>query len=185
MKPHQASGDSVWAQTLDAPNPQQAENSTARPALGAEPASAPAQVLQVEATNRFDRPYHQLEPLPRSVWLPVLITAAGTREDRLDHGRHWLEALELGILPEAHAHFGEPDACTALRAIVAELHLPALARGVPTLAEQVLRTLLWHLDRIPDLHPRLSRAQAVAQAAAEFREAWRIAWPPVCGCPRN
>ncbi|MFY8084258.1 MAG: VWA domain-containing protein, partial [Rubrivivax sp.] len=49
-----------------------------------------------------------------------------------------------------------------------------LARGVPTLAEQVLRTLLWHLDRIPDLQPRLNRAQAVAQVVAEFREAWRI-----------
>ena len=142
--------------------------------MGAEHANASTPVLQAEATNRFDHPYHQLEPLPRGVWLPVLITAAGTREDRLAHGRHWLEALNFGRLPEAHAHFGEPDACTALRAIVAELHLPALARGVPTLAEQVLRTLLWHLDRIPDLQPRLSRAQAVAQAVAEFREAWRI-----------
>jgi hypothetical protein len=57
----------------------------------------------------------------------VLITAAGTREQRLDHGRQWLQSLDLGHLPQAHAHFGEPDACTALRAIVAELHLPALA----------------------------------------------------------
>jgi uncharacterized protein with von Willebrand factor type A (vWA) domain len=174
VKQHQASGDSVPAQTLDAPTPAQADNSTVRPPVGAEHANASTPVLQAEATNRFDHPYHQLEPLPRGVWLPVLITAAGTREDRLAHGRHWLEALNFGRLPEAHAHFGEPDACTALRAIVGELQLPALARGVPTLAEQVLRTLLWHLDRIPDLQPRLSRAQAVAQAVAEFREAWRI-----------
>jgi len=174
VKQHQASGDRVPAQTLDAPTPAQADNSTARPPVGAEHANASTPVLQAEATNRFDHPYHQLEPLPRGVWLPVLITAAGTREDRLAHGRHWLEALNFGRLPEAHAHFGESDACTALRAIVGALQLPALARGVPTLAEQVLRTLLWHLDRIPDLQPRLSRAQAVAQAVAEFREAWRI-----------
>jgi hypothetical protein len=33
------------------------------------------------------------------------------------------------------------------------------ADGVPALAEQVLRTLLWHLDRIVDLQPRCSRAR--------------------------
>ncbi|MEI8266018.1 MAG: VWA domain-containing protein [Betaproteobacteria bacterium] len=108
------------------------------------------------------------------MWLPVLVTAAGTREERLNHGEQWLQALERGHLPEAVAHFGEPDACNRLRAIVGELGLPSLARGVPTLAEQVLRTLLWHLDRLPDLQPRLSQAQAVAQVVAEFREAWRI-----------
>jgi len=122
----------------------------------------------------FDAPYDQLDSLPRPVWLPVLITAAGTREQRLAHGRHWLEALQTGVLPDMPFDFGEPDACTALRAIVGELGLPALARGVPTLGEQVLRTLLWHLDRLPDLQPRLSRTQAVAQVVAEFREAWRI-----------
>ena len=112
------------------------------------------------ATGRFDTPYDRLEPLPREVWLPVLTAAAGTREQRLDHGRHWLDARHHGTLTEAHAHFGEPDA--------------TLARGVPTLAEQVLRTLLWHLDLIPDLRPRLDRAAAVAQAVDAFREAWRV-----------
>ncbi len=128
----------------------------------------------LKAVADFDAPYDQLDSLPRPVWLPVLITAAGTREQRLTHGRHWLEALQTGVLPTTQADFGEPDASSALRAIVGELGLPSLARGVPTLAEQVLRTLLWHLDRIPDLQPRLSRAQAVAQVTAEFHEAWRI-----------
>ena len=112
----------------------------------------------LKAVGDFDSPYDQLDSLPRPVWLPVLITAAGTREQRLAHGRHWLEALQTGVLPTTQADFGEPDACLALRAIVGELGLPALARGVPTLAEQVLRTLLWHLDRLPDLQPRLSQA---------------------------
>ena len=110
--------------------------------------SVPAPVLRGDSTSRFDPPYHLLEPLPRSVWLPVLITAAGTREERLAHGRHWLDTLDHGYLPEAHAHFGELDACTALRAIVGELQLPALARGVPTLAEQGLagfQVVVWHL----------------------------------------
>jgi hypothetical protein len=41
------------------------------------------------------------------------------------------------------------------------------------MAEQVLRTLLWHLDRLIDLQPRLSRAEAIAQVTAEFRDAWQ------------
>jgi hypothetical protein len=174
VKQHQGSDDIGSAPTWEASTAVPADTLAARPSVVAEPPKAPAHVLQAEAISRFDPPYHLLEPLPRSVWLPVLITAAGTRENRLAHGRQWLEALNSGLLPEALAHFGESDACAALRATVGELQLPALARGVPTLAEQVLRTLLWHLDRIPDLQPRLSRAQAVAQAVAEFRDAWRI-----------
>lgn len=132
-----------------------------RPTAGAEPASP------------FDPPYDRLAELPRSVWLGALITAAGTREQRLVHSRAWLRALLTGTLPDSALDFGEPEAAGPLRLLVGELGLPALARGVPTLAEQVLRTLLWHLDRMNDLQPRLARAVAIAQVAAEFREAWR------------
>ncbi|MBL8325819.1 MAG: VWA domain-containing protein [Rubrivivax sp.] len=128
--------------------------------------TAPAQACE--------RPYERLAALPRTVWLPTLITAAGTRVARLDHGREWLAALEEGRLPDAALDFGSADAVAPLRAIVGDLGLPALARGVPTLAEQVLRTLLWHLDRLNDLQPRRTRAQAIEQVAAEFRDAWRI-----------
>ena len=133
-----------------------------------------ASAAAADPVGRFDPPYDRLDELPRSVWLPVLISAAGSREQRLAHGLAWLQALDQGELPPAAAHFGEADATHALRTVVGELGLPALALGVPTLAEQVLRTLLWHLDRIPDLRPRLSRSEAVAQVLAEFREAWRI-----------
>jgi uncharacterized protein with von Willebrand factor type A (vWA) domain len=37
-----------------------------------------------------------------------------------------------------------------------------------------MRTLLWHLDRIVDHQPRLSRAQAIAEVTAEFRAAWQL-----------
>ena len=57
--------------------------------------------------------------------------------------------------------------------MVGELGLPPLCRGVPALGEQVLRTLLWHLDRIVDHQPRLARAEAVAEVAREFRAAWQ------------
>jgi uncharacterized protein with von Willebrand factor type A (vWA) domain len=122
----------------------------------------------------LDAPYDRLARLPRPVWLGTLVSAVGTREQRLDHGAAWLAALGRGELPEAAFDFGAADAVLPLRAIVGEVGLPALARGLPTLAEQVLRTLLWHLDRLVDLQPRLARAEAIAQVSAEFREAWRI-----------
>jgi uncharacterized protein with von Willebrand factor type A (vWA) domain len=122
----------------------------------------------------LDRPYDRLAHLPRTVWLPTLICAAGSREQRLDHSRAWLQSLLEGGLPALDLDFGEADATPALRALVGELGLPALSRGVTTLAEQVLRTLLWHLDRLNDLQPRLTRAAAIAQIAAEFSDAWRL-----------
>jgi uncharacterized protein with von Willebrand factor type A (vWA) domain len=122
----------------------------------------------------FDRPYDRLAALPRMVWLPALVTAIGTRESRLDDAAHWLARLNAGVLPETAADFGDAAACAPLRQVVGELKLPALARGVPALAEQVLRTLLWHLDRIVDLQPALSCAQAVEQVAQDFRAAWMV-----------
>lgn len=120
----------------------------------------------------LDAPYHRLDALPRTLWLPALVTSAGERTQRLDHSRDWLAALQAGTLPDAALHFGDALATAPLRAVVGELGLPALCRGVPALAEQVLRTLLWHLDRIVDLQPRLSRADAIVQVAGEFRGAW-------------
>jgi uncharacterized protein with von Willebrand factor type A (vWA) domain len=135
---------------------------TARPTAGTQPAGP------------FDSPYDRLAELPRGVWLGTLITAAGSREVRLAHAAAWVQALRAGLLPESVFDFGEPDATAVLRARVGDLGLPALSRGVPTLADQVLRTLLWHLDRLNDLQPRLTRAAAIAQVGVEFSEAWRI-----------
>jgi uncharacterized protein with von Willebrand factor type A (vWA) domain len=126
------------------------------------------------AAQPIESPYERLAALPRTLWLPALVTAAGTRIERLDHAREWLAALLDGRLPDAALDFGSADAVAPLRAIVGELDLPALARGVPALAEQVLRTLLWHLDRLNDLQPRRTRAAAIGQVTDEFRDAWRI-----------
>ena len=125
------------------------------------------------SVHPLDRPYDALAALPHAVWLPTLVCATGTREQRLAHSAQWLTALQAGSLPPTSADFGDAPATHALRQIVQDLNLPAQARGVPTLAEQVLRTLLWHLDRLADLQPRCSRAQALAQVVDEFQSAWR------------
>lgn len=120
-----------------------------------------------------DPPYDRLQPLPRGTWLPVLTCSAGERTARLDDAARWLAALLAGALPPATADFGDGQATAPLRAAVGTLGLPALCRGTPALAEQVLRTLLWHLDRIVDLQPRLDRAAAIAAVVQEFHEAWQ------------
>lgn len=129
--------------------------------------------VDTAAAGRFDPPYDRLRLLPRAVWRPTLTAAVGTREQRLGHARHWIERLVGGVLPDAEADFGDAPASAPLRRVVGDLGLPALARGVPALAEQVLRTALWHLDRIVDLQPRLTRAQAIVQVTNEFAAAWR------------
>lgn len=122
----------------------------------------------------LDRPYDQLAPLPRELWLPALIASSGALAQRLPDVECWRQALLAGTLPPAAADFGDAEATAPLREIVGELGLAGLSRATPALAEQVLRTLLWHLDRIVDHQPRLDRADAIARVAAEFRAAWQL-----------
>ena len=122
----------------------------------------------------LDSPFDRLHDLPRGVWLQTLITGAGNVAARLSGAQVWLQALLQGQLPPAGADFGDAPATAGLRRAVGELALPRLCRDTPALAEQVVRTLLWHLDRINDHQPRLSRDAAVAEATREFREAWQL-----------
>ena len=122
----------------------------------------------------LDAPYDRLGALPRELWLPGLVASAGDTARRLAELRGWLDALDQGLLPPDTLHFGDAQAVLPLRAAVGELALPALCRGVPALAQQVLRTLLWHLDRIVDTQPRLSRRAAIEQQVQEFRDEWKV-----------
>jgi uncharacterized protein with von Willebrand factor type A (vWA) domain len=122
----------------------------------------------------LDRPYDRLGALPRGLWLPGLVTACGDCAQRLADAARWLEHLKAGQLPPAEADFADADAVRPLREAIAELGLPVLTRGTPALAEQVLRTALWHLDRIPGLQPKCTRDEAIAHAAAGFRDEWQL-----------
>jgi uncharacterized protein with von Willebrand factor type A (vWA) domain len=125
-------------------------------------------------STALDEPYDRLAALPRAVWLHGVITSVGSAGARLDGASAWLAALDDGRLPRAEADFGDAAATAPLRAAVGELGLAALAKGTPALAEQIMRSLMWHLDRIVDHQPRLSREDAIAEVAAEFRSTWQI-----------
>jgi uncharacterized protein with von Willebrand factor type A (vWA) domain len=121
-----------------------------------------------------DAPYHHLDALPRGLWLPSLVTAAGHTEHRLSQLPAWRAALLRGELPDAGLDFGDAAAVRPLRAAIGELGLPALCRDTPAFTDQVLRTMLWHLDRLIDLQPHQSREAAITQVVSEFREAWSV-----------
>jgi uncharacterized protein with von Willebrand factor type A (vWA) domain len=120
----------------------------------------------------LDAPYHQLEALPRELWLGGMVCSAGATAPRLAHVRAWLAALREGRLPDAALDFGDAASLRPMREAIGELGLPGLCRAAPALALQVLRTLLWHLDRIVDLQPPLDRDSAIAAATTAFRAEW-------------
>jgi uncharacterized protein with von Willebrand factor type A (vWA) domain len=122
----------------------------------------------------LDAPYDRLGALERTLWLPGLVCSAGDAAARLEQLRPWLAALERGALPDPALDFADADALRRLRGAMAALGLPALCRGVPALALQVLRTLLWHLDRIVDHQPALERATAIERVAEAFHAEWQL-----------
>ncbi len=125
-------------------------------------------------TPLVDRPFDGLEALPRTLWLGALVTACGNATDRLTHLPRWHAALLAGTLPSIEDDLGDPRATHALRTVMAELRLPAMAQGVPAAALQVLRTALWHLDALIDRPERQTRDAAIAAMAAAFRDEWTV-----------
>lgn len=130
----------------------------------------------------LDASHARLESLPRTLWLGTTVTACGTRDRRLDDVLRWKSALHRGELPPIEADFGDPDAASAIRRAVGELALPSMARGVDAAVEQVLRTMLWHMDRLIDRAAWQSREQAIVAMEAAFREEWieqRTGWESI------
>lgn len=133
-----------------------------------------ARAAPAPRTPAVDQPYDRLQALPRPLWLGTLVTASGRLTARLDELPHWMEALRSGELPAAHADFGDPEAVAPFRRVIGELELPAMCRGSQPATEQVLRTLLWHLDRLIDRPSGRERAAAIAEQVASFREDWTL-----------
>jgi uncharacterized protein with von Willebrand factor type A (vWA) domain len=117
-------------------------------------------------------PYNRVDALPRGLRHAALTTSAGRTAERLDGLPRWQAALEAGVLPPADADFGDAAAVGALRAVVHSAGLPAAARGRAGHVESALAAVLWHLDRIVDLQPRLDRPAAIAQVADELAVEW-------------
>lgn len=118
-----------------------------------------------------------LERLPRSLWLGGMINSQGMLEPRLGALDGLRAALLAGAQPASEAaRAAWPDAPLAaeLHAILLALDLPGLCRGRSELADQVLSSMLWHVDLIVDYIDRGDSAEAaIARALAAFADDWR------------
>lgn len=118
-----------------------------------------------------------LECLPRSLWLGSLVNALGSLEPRLHALAGLRDALLAGTAPDPadeREHWPDPALAAALHAIFLRLDLPGFCRGRSELADQVLASMLWHLDLIVDYVDRGdSSNDAQAKALAAFAADWQ------------
>ncbi len=126
--------------------------------------------------------YAALAHLPTALWRWAVVCSGGQTDQRLAELPDWLAALAQGELPPAALDWADPAAVPALRQVIGELALPDLARHQPALAQQILQSLLWHLDGLIDRPPTEDRATAIERQAEAFRASWvlqRQGWEEV------
>ena len=117
-------------------------------------------------------PFHLLAEVAPGLWQPALVCSSGATARRLADLPSWERALQSGCLPESSVDMGDAQACTALRGEIAQLDLCGLTQDSAAMAAQVLRMMLWHLDRLIDRPDDETRSSAIARMAADFRAEW-------------
>lgn len=133
-------------------------------------------------TQAANAPFHLLAELRRELWLASLVCSSGATAQRLGDLPVWERALQAGQLPDPPHDFGDPETFTAMRQVLGELGLTELTQGSTAMTKQVLRALLWHLDRLIDRPVAQSRASAIDNMAQDFRAEWtrqRQGWEEV------
>ena len=116
-----------------------------------------------------------LDRLPRSLWLGSMINSQGALAPRLRVLQSMREALLAGSTPQAQsADWPDTALADALQAIFLQLELPFMCRDRAELTDQILGSMLWHLDLIVDYVDRGdSEDAAVARALASFAADWQ------------
>jgi uncharacterized protein with von Willebrand factor type A (vWA) domain len=125
-------------------------------------------------TERLEAPLAPLDRLPRGLWLGTLTHSQGTLVPRLEALERLRAALLAGRGPDRQAAWPEAALARGLAATFQAIDLARHCAGDEPVTDQVLRSLLWHLDRIVDHVDRgASREEAAAQALASFAEDWK------------
>lgn len=124
--------------------------------------------------DALDAPLKPLDTLPRGLWLPGIINGVGGLVGRIHALSALREQLLAGALPSTQ-HWGWPAGplLAAFHAACEELELATYCTHNEDVTDQVLRSLLWHVDRIAGFLDRgESEAEAIAHAVDAFREDW-------------
>jgi uncharacterized protein with von Willebrand factor type A (vWA) domain len=123
--------------------------------------------------DALEAPLAPLDCLPRGLRMPGIINSLGRPFPRLAALNQLIEALIQGSVPPGWT-WPTGLALPVFRARILDLALPDYCRGRPAVAELVLRSLLWHTDRIPDLIDRgAAQVDAILHAADAFASDWR------------
>lgn len=115
-----------------------------------------------------------LESLPRTLWLPAIVNNEGRPFARIA----WIAAARERLLdgasplPDAPPDALPPEFARAFEPVFERLDLAGLSRGQPALAEQVLRSLLWHVDRVATISAAMPRDEAIDRTAAAYEAEW-------------
>ena len=131
------------------------------------------------ASGRFDPaaldgPLQPLEDLPRELWLQSITNSIGTLPERLQGVLALRKALLQGLLPQTFDTLWPTDSVgQAFRRELAALSLPDNCRYSNELTDHVIRSLLWHSDRIIDYTEGRSHQEAVEIAAKAFADDWQ------------
>jgi uncharacterized protein with von Willebrand factor type A (vWA) domain len=120
--------------------------------------------------DRIEAQLAPLDALPRGCWLPAIVNNEGHPFERIRLVADWLRQWVAGEAP----------GCDGLPRDVVDPFLAAIERGgidetcrhQPAVAEQLVRSLLWHMDTIARRCDALPREAAVAQSVAEFEAEW-------------
>jgi uncharacterized protein with von Willebrand factor type A (vWA) domain len=119
--------------------------------------------------------FHYAGDLQKALWLPALVCSCGSTVQRLQDLHAWEAAVQAGQLPSLQYDLGDPANCAAMRQAVADMGLCALAQGSVSMTKQVLRSMLWHLDRLIDRPVGDSRTVAIERMVQDFRDEWTLA----------
>jgi uncharacterized protein with von Willebrand factor type A (vWA) domain len=129
-------------------------------------------------TGRFDpraleARFAALDAMPRALWMPAIVNTEGPPVARLEAVAAARRRLLEGRPPFV-ADDGWPasDVAAAFGLELARLDAPALALGSEDVAAQLLRLLLWHVDRIARLCGAMPRPEAVRACAQAFAADW-------------
>ena len=121
--------------------------------------------------DALDAPLAALDELPRGLWLASLINSLGRTASRLDALLALRGELLAGRLP-TRCEWPLGSVLPLLLAQLADLDLPALCEHHEDIADQVLRSLLWHTDRIIDYREFMDEGAAARKSAEGFRDEW-------------
>ena len=129
------------------------------------------------APDAFEAQFEPLEHVSRRLWLPVLTNSEGDAFARIEVITSWRERLLAGQPPMVVSaqdpdRWPTPEVAAAFSQSVRQLGLHTLTRRHEEITDQVVRNLMWHIDRIALAMAHVSREEAVQLALQAFESDW-------------